>query len=153
MTGGRTTGPALDGRTVLITGGGSGIGEACTRRFAGLGAEVTVADVDEEAVERVASDTGGTAWHVDLSEPRALDPSASMRADELRAASCARRPAHIRPAGPTDVTRCAVAHRTRSRLLLLGGSVLREAAASEQRRLGLKLFRVHPGSLLLLLMR
>ncbi|OJY16775.1 MAG: 3-hydroxybutyrate dehydrogenase [Myxococcales bacterium 68-20] len=73
MSGGRSTGPALDGRSVLITGGGSGIGEACARKFAGLGAKVTVADVDVDAAARVAADTGGTAWHVDLSETRALD--------------------------------------------------------------------------------
>ena len=71
--GDRTTGPALDGRSVLITGGGSGIGEACARKFSGLGAKVTVADINEEAAERVAADTGGTAWQVDLSETRALD--------------------------------------------------------------------------------
>lgn len=73
MSGGSPTGPALDGRSVLITGGGSGIGEACARKFAGLGAKVTVADVDVDAAARVAADTGGTAWHVDLSETRALD--------------------------------------------------------------------------------
>jgi 3-hydroxybutyrate dehydrogenase len=73
MTGDATTAPVLDGRSVLITGGGSGIGEACARKFAGLGAKVTVADVNEEAAERVAADTGGTAWLVDLSETRALD--------------------------------------------------------------------------------
>ena len=73
MTGDSPTGSALDGRSVLITGGGSGIGEACARKFAGLGAKVTVADVDEEAAERVATDTGGAAWQVDLSETRALD--------------------------------------------------------------------------------
>jgi 3-hydroxybutyrate dehydrogenase len=73
MTGDATTGPALDGRSVLITGGGSGIGEACARKFAALGAKVTVADVNEEAAQRVAADTGGTAWQVDLSETRALE--------------------------------------------------------------------------------
>jgi len=73
MTGEAITGAALDGRSVLITGGGSGIGEACARKFAALGAKVTVADVDEAAAHRVAADTGGTAWRVDLSDTRTLD--------------------------------------------------------------------------------
>ncbi|MBF4993629.1 3-hydroxybutyrate dehydrogenase [Arthrobacter gandavensis] len=63
----------LEGRTALVTGGGSGIGEACARTFAALGAKVTVADVNREAAERVADATGGTAWEVDLSDTRALE--------------------------------------------------------------------------------
>ena len=63
----------LDGRTALVTGGGSGIGEACARTFAALGAKVTVADVNREAAERVAAATGGTAWEVDLSDTSALE--------------------------------------------------------------------------------
>lgn len=63
----------LEGRTALVTGGGSGIGEACARTFAALGAKVTVADVNREAAERVAAATGGTAWEVDLSNTGELE--------------------------------------------------------------------------------
>ncbi|MER1997724.1 MAG: 3-hydroxybutyrate dehydrogenase [Arthrobacter sp.] len=63
----------LEGRTALVTGGGSGIGEACARAFAELGAKVTVADVNAEAAERVAAATGGTVWEVDLSDTKALE--------------------------------------------------------------------------------
>ncbi|GAA1351600.1 3-hydroxybutyrate dehydrogenase [Arthrobacter koreensis] len=63
----------LEGRTALVTGGGSGIGEACARTFAALGAKVTVADVNREAAERVAAATGGTAWALDLSDTRELE--------------------------------------------------------------------------------
>ena len=63
----------LDGRSALVTGGGSGIGEACARTFAALGAKVTVADVNKEAAERVAEAIGGTAWTVDLSDTRPLE--------------------------------------------------------------------------------
>ena len=59
---------ALDGRSAVVTGGGSGIGKACAIRFAELGAKVTVADVNAEAAQLVAAQTGGTAWEVDLSE-------------------------------------------------------------------------------------
>lgn len=72
----------LDGRSVLITGGGSGIGEACALKFAELGAKVTVADINAEAAGRVAALTGGTAWEVDLSDTTALE-TLSLDADIL----------------------------------------------------------------------
>jgi D-xylose 1-dehydrogenase len=43
--------PSLANRTVLITGGGSGIGAAITRGFASQGARVAVLDVAEEAAK------------------------------------------------------------------------------------------------------
>ncbi|WP_404320432.1 3-hydroxybutyrate dehydrogenase [Arthrobacter luteolus] len=72
----------LDGRRAVVTGGGSGIGEACARMFAALGAKVVVADVNGEAAERVAADTGGTAWTVDLSDTRSLE-ELSLKTDIL----------------------------------------------------------------------
>ena len=54
----------LDARTALITGAGSGIGRESALLFAAEGANVVVADRDEEAGERVASeirDAGGEA--------------------------------------------------------------------------------------------
>src|SRR5690606_29508275 len=52
--------------------GASGIGAACARAFAEARAAVTVADLDGDAAARVASDIGGTAWQVDLSDTAAL---------------------------------------------------------------------------------
>ena len=43
----------MDGRCVLVTGGGSGIGEACAVRFAEQGAAVVVVDRNTEGAQRV----------------------------------------------------------------------------------------------------
>ena len=62
----------LDGRRGLVTGGASGIGLACVRRLAALGAHVTVADVNGAAAQAVATEVGGAAWEIDLTDSAAL---------------------------------------------------------------------------------
>jgi 3-hydroxybutyrate dehydrogenase len=62
----------LTDRRALVTGGASGIGEACARRLAEAGASVTVADLDAAGAQRVADEIGGDVWVVDLSETAAL---------------------------------------------------------------------------------
>ena len=54
----------FDGKTVIVTGGGGGIGGATCRRFASEGAQVAVFDMNLEAAEKVAADiraSGGRA--------------------------------------------------------------------------------------------
>ena len=50
----------LSGKTALVTGAASGIGEAIARALAGAGALVYVADLNEEAGEQVAASIGGS---------------------------------------------------------------------------------------------
>jgi meso-butanediol dehydrogenase / (S,S)-butanediol dehydrogenase / diacetyl reductase len=51
----------LDNKVTVITGGGSGIGEATARLFATEGARVVIADIDEKNGQRVAGDIGAAA--------------------------------------------------------------------------------------------
>ena len=46
----------IQGHTAIVTGGGSGLGEATARELARLGAKVAVFDVDEKGAQRVAND-------------------------------------------------------------------------------------------------
>lgn len=60
----------LEEKTALVTGAGSGIGEAVARRFAAEGARVIIADRDTAAAARVAAEIGDAAHAqtVDISQ-------------------------------------------------------------------------------------
>jgi NAD(P)-dependent dehydrogenase (short-subunit alcohol dehydrogenase family) len=59
--GARAMSADLEDKVVLVTGAGSGIGEACAHRAAAGGARVAVVDIAREPAERVASEIGGDA--------------------------------------------------------------------------------------------
>src|SRR5262249_25178513 len=48
----------LLGNTFLVTGGGSGLGAACVREFAGAGGNVLIADVNAATGEALAAELG-----------------------------------------------------------------------------------------------
>src|SRR6185369_13931663 len=61
-------GENLAGRVAVVTGGASGIGEACAVRLAADGAAVVVADLNAGAAAAVAGRIGGRAVEVDLAD-------------------------------------------------------------------------------------
>ena len=56
-------------KTIIVTGAAGGIGEAYARALSAEGANVVVADVNDEAGAKVAADIGGRYVHTDVSEP------------------------------------------------------------------------------------
>ncbi|OJV38982.1 MULTISPECIES: SDR family NAD(P)-dependent oxidoreductase [unclassified Hydrogenophaga] len=78
----------IEGQAALVTGGGSGLGEATARELARLGAKVAVLDVNLEGAQRVAQDIGGIAVKCDVTD------TASVQA-ALDAAAAAHGPARL----------------------------------------------------------
>ena len=67
------SGGSLEGRVAVVTGGGSGIGEAICVRLAADGARVAVLDVSLEAAELTATLVGGTAVQADVADAASVD--------------------------------------------------------------------------------
>jgi 3-oxoacyl-[acyl-carrier protein] reductase len=63
----------LEGKVAVVTGGGSGIGEAICVRLAADGAKVAVLDVNEDAAKRTAEGIGGVAVRADVSDSASVD--------------------------------------------------------------------------------
>jgi NAD(P)-dependent dehydrogenase (short-subunit alcohol dehydrogenase family) len=63
----------FDGRTAVITGGGSGIGLASARRLASEGARVVIADVDTAAGQAAADEVQGLFVRTDVTVAAEVD--------------------------------------------------------------------------------
>jgi 2-hydroxycyclohexanecarboxyl-CoA dehydrogenase len=78
----------FEGKTVIVTGGGGGIGGATCRRFAGDGARVAVLDLNAEAAEKVASAIraeGGKAAAIqcDITDRASVDAAVAATETQL----------------------------------------------------------------------
>jgi NAD(P)-dependent dehydrogenase (short-subunit alcohol dehydrogenase family) len=65
----------LAGRVALVTGGGSGIGAAVSRRLAAEGCRVVVADIDGDNAKAVAEEVGGRPLTIDVGDVAAWGPA------------------------------------------------------------------------------
>ena len=72
----------LEGKIAVITGGGSGIGEAISRRFASEGAEVIILDVNEEPANTVADSISGKCFQCDISDSNSVETVFKTIAEE-----------------------------------------------------------------------
>lgn len=69
---------SVDGKTAVVTGGANGIGKATAEYLVSAGARVAIADLDEDAAHRVASEISRSgseaiAFKVDISEPTSVE--------------------------------------------------------------------------------
>ena len=63
----------IDGKTALITGGASGIGEQTSRVFAGAGANVIIVDIDEPKAAALADELPGASYRIfDITDEAAV---------------------------------------------------------------------------------
>jgi 3-oxoacyl-[acyl-carrier protein] reductase len=64
----------FEGRVVVVTGGGSGLGEAMCQAFAGEGGRVAALDINEQAARNVAEACAGDAkgYACDVADPGAV---------------------------------------------------------------------------------
>jgi NAD(P)-dependent dehydrogenase (short-subunit alcohol dehydrogenase family) len=64
----------LDGRTALVTGGASGIGEATCRTFAAAGASVIIVDIDRARADALAAElVGARVLSFDITDGAAVE--------------------------------------------------------------------------------
>lgn len=72
-----------NGQIAVVTGGGSGLGEATARALAGAGAEVAILDVGLERAEKVAAELGGIAIKCDVSSAESGEAAFAAIAEKL----------------------------------------------------------------------
>lgn len=58
----------IEGKSIIVTGGASGIGAALARAAAAAGAKVAVADLNEDLAQEVAKEIGGVAVACDVTQ-------------------------------------------------------------------------------------
>lgn len=76
---------SFDGKVAIVTGGGSGIGEATAKLLARRGAAVVVADIRYDAARRVADEIAAEG-----KKAYALDADTSRSEDSNKAVECAK---------------------------------------------------------------
>lgn len=73
---------SFEGKVALVTGGGSGLGEAISKELAGKGAKVVLSDINLDGARRVVAEiesAGGTASAVQADTSRKEDSEKAVR--------------------------------------------------------------------------
>ncbi len=73
----------LEGKRVVVTGAGAGIGRAVCLRMRAEGATVTAVDIDETALASLAAETGVATAAADVSDASVLGPVLAGAATQL----------------------------------------------------------------------
>lgn len=73
----------ISGAKALVTGGGSGLGEATARYLSSKGATVAIVDLDAARAKAVASDIGGVAVPVDVTDEGAVGTALDQVGNQL----------------------------------------------------------------------
>jgi NAD(P)-dependent dehydrogenase (short-subunit alcohol dehydrogenase family) len=73
----------LSGQTAIVTGGGSGLGEATARALAARGARVAILDIGLDRASAVAADIGGLAIACDVSSAEKAEAAVAEAAVKL----------------------------------------------------------------------
>ncbi len=71
------------GQTAIVTGGGSGLGEATARALAARGAKVAVLDLGADRAAKVAAEIGGVAVACDVSNADGAAAAIAQAAEKL----------------------------------------------------------------------
>ena len=71
----------IQGQAALVTGGGSGLGEATARELARLGARVAVLDVNMDNAKRVAAEIGGIGLQADVTSGDSMQAAIDTAAE------------------------------------------------------------------------
>jgi len=94
----------LDGRRIIITGGASGMGEGLVRAFPALGAKVVSMDLNPEAGQGVAQESGADFVRVDVSDKESVDSAFAEAVSLLGGLDVLVHAAGIAPSSPAEAS-------------------------------------------------
>jgi NAD(P)-dependent dehydrogenase (short-subunit alcohol dehydrogenase family) len=76
---------SLAGKVAIITGGASGLGQGIVEKFVEAGADVVIADVNDDAGQDIAAHCGARAWfhHTDVADAAEVDALVQAAVDRF----------------------------------------------------------------------